>query len=102
MGPRQITASSSGAKKPMEISFTPYDVGGTITSPITPGLRSTPNIRGIEKPQTSASIAATRRPRLANATARLVVTDDFPTPPLPDDTASTRVRESVKGLARPS
>ena len=59
-----------------------------------------PSMRGIEKPHTSASTAATRRPRLASAIERLVVTDDLPTPPLPDDTARMRVRESVNGLIR--
>ena len=59
-----------------------------------------PSMRGIEKPHTSASTAATAWPRAASATARLVVTDDLPTPPLPDDTAITRVRESVNGLGR--
>ena len=44
-----------------------------------------PSMRGIEKPHTSASTAATRCPRSASATERLVVTDDLPTPPLPDD-----------------
>ena len=33
-------------------------------------------------------------PRCASATARLVVTDDLPTPPLPDAIASTRVLAS--------
>ena len=57
-----------------------------------------PSMRGIEKPHTSASTAATRWPRCASATARFVVTDDLPTPPLPDAIARTRVRESVKGF----
>ena len=43
-----------------------------------------PSMRGIEKPQTSASTTATLWPRWASATARFVVTDDLPTPPLPD------------------
>ena len=51
-----------------------------------------PSMRGIEKPHTSASTAATLCPRCASATARFVVTDDLPTPPLPDAIASTRVR----------
>ena len=59
-----------------------------------------PSMRGIEKPQTSASTAATLCPRCASATARFVVTDDLPTPPLPDAIASTRVRESVNGFVR--
>ena len=59
-----------------------------------------PSMRGIEKPHTSASTAATLWPRCASATARFVVTDDLPTPPLPDAIASTRVCESVNGLGR--
>ena len=80
------------------MSVTPLASGGTMTSSITVGGRSMPSMRGIEKPHTSASIAATLCPRSASATARLVVTDDLPTPPLPDAIASTRVRESMNGL----
>ena len=76
------------------MSVTPLASGGTITSSITVGGRSMPSMRGIEKPHTSASTAATAEPRCASATARLVVTDDLPTPPLPDAIASTRVFES--------
>ena len=61
-----------------------------------------PSIRGIEKPHTSASTAATRWPRCASAMERFVVTDDLPTPPLPDTIASTRVRVSVNGFTRGS
>ena len=39
----------------------------------------------------SASRIPTRRPDAANAAARLAVSDDLPTPPLPDATAITRV-----------
>ena len=95
-----MTAWSSRAKKPIEMSRTPWASGGMMTSSMRPGGAEMPSIRGIEKPHTSASTAATRRPRSASATARLVVTDDLPTPPLPDETASTRVRESVNGLTR--
>src|SRR6266550_2091153 len=45
----------------------------------------------------SASTTPTDRPRRARSTATLTVTDDFPTPPLPDATAYTRVRDP--GLA---
>ena len=41
----------------------------------------------------SASSTPTDRPRAAIAAARLTVTVDFPTPPLPDATAYTRVSE---------
>lgn len=50
-----------------------------------------PSMRGIEKPQMSASIRPTVMPRPASATARLAVTDDLPTPPLPEATRMTRV-----------
>jgi hypothetical protein len=50
-----------------------------------------PNILGIEKPQTSASITATSFPRFERATAKFVVTEDFPTPPLPEAIRRTRV-----------
>ena len=69
----------------------------------TTGGRRTPSMRGIEKPQTSASITATLLPRAARETARFVVTDDLPTPPLPEAMSSTRVRleGSAKGIVRP-
>ena len=51
----------------------------------------TPSIRGIEKPQMSASRTPTVRPRAASAAARFAVIDDLPTPPLPLPTAMTRV-----------
>ena len=51
----------------------------------------TPSMRGIEKPQMSASSTPTVRPRAASAAARFAVIDDLPTPPLPLPTAITRV-----------
>ena len=51
----------------------------------------TPSMRGIEKPQMSASSTPTVRPRAASAAARFAVIDDLPTPPLPLPTAMTRV-----------
>ena len=100
IGPRQMTAWSSPAKKPIEMSRTPLASGGTITSSMSAGGCWMPSIRGIEKPQTSASTAATRCPRWASAIERLVVIDDLPTPPLPDEIASTRVRASTNGFVR--
>ena len=100
IGPRQMTGWSSRAKKPIEMRRTPLASGGMITSSITTGGWSMPSMRGIEKPQTSASTAATFFPRCASATARFVVTDDLPTPPLPDAMAITRVAESVNGFTR--
>ena len=61
-----------------------------------------PSIRGTEKPQTSASTTAVRCPAAARATPRFTVTDDFPTPPLPEAISITRVVDvgSVKGMVR--
>src|SRR4029453_8299646 len=42
----------------------------------------------------SQSITATRCPWAARPAARLTVTEDLPTPPLPEATASTRVVDS--------
>src|SRR5205823_6802480 len=39
----------------------------------------------------SASSTPTVRPRAARAAARLTVTEDLPTPPFPDEMATTRV-----------
>ena len=52
----------------------------------------------------SASTTPTEWPRAARATARLAVTLDLPTPPLPDAISSGRVREPgwANGIARPS
>ena len=52
----------------------------------------------------SASTMPTEWPRAARATARLVVTLDLPTPPLPDEISSGRVREPgwANGIGRPS
>ena len=105
IGPRQMTGWSSLAKKPIEMQRTPpAPMGGTSIESMTAGGCSTPSMRGIEKPHTSASITATFLPRWASATARLVVTDDLPTPPLPDAMSSTRVvlAGSANGMARPS
>ena len=49
-----------------------------------------PSMRGMEKPQMSASMTPTANPRWARAAARLTVMEDLPTPPLPEATASTR------------
>lgn len=50
----------------------------------------------------SASTTPTLRPSAAIAAARLTVTDDLPTPPLPEATAYTRVSEPglAKGTSR--
>ena len=104
IGPRQMTGWSSAAKKPIEMQRTPWASGGTSIWSMTTGGCCTPSMRGIEKPHTSASTTATSRPRRASDTDRLVVTDDLPTPPLPEATSSTRVLlpGSANGIARPS
>ena len=48
-------------------------------------------MRGTEKPQMSASMTPTVIPRAAMAAARFTVTDDLPTPPLPEATIRTLV-----------
>ena len=50
-----------------------------------------PSMRGTEKPQMSASSTPTVKPVAASAAARLTVTDDLPTPPLPEAIMRTRV-----------
>ncbi len=82
---------------------TPHASGGKSIWSITTGSRSAPSMRGIEKPYTSASMTPTEWPRCASATARFVVTDDFPTPPLPDEMRRQRVRDSgsANGIALP-
>ena len=55
-----------------------------------------PSRRGTENPQMSASSTPTVSPRWARATARLTVTEDLPTPPLPEATARTR---AVSGMS---
>ncbi len=55
-----------------------------------------PSRRGTENPQMSASSTPTVSPRRAMATARLTVTELFPTPPLPEATAMTR---AVSGMS---
>ncbi len=48
-----------------------------------------PNMRGIEYPQTSASSTPAGRPSALSAAARLAVSVDLPTPPLPEPTHTT-------------
>src|SRR5690606_11163537 len=76
--------------------------GGMINCSITTGGWSIPNMRGMEKPQMSASMTPTDEPARASDTARLVVTDDLPTPPLTEETAMTRVREPDSPTAGPA
>ena len=94
IGPRQMTGWSSGTKYPMERHLTPWADVGTTMSPMTTGSWSAPSILGTEKPYTSASSSPTRWPARASAMARLTVTVDLPTPPLPDETPITRVEAS--------
>ena len=70
---------------------TPKATGGIIFLSRTVGSASMPSMPGIEKPYTSASRIATSWPALTSETARLTVTEDLPTPPLPDVIPMTRV-----------
>ena len=73
----------------IEMTFTSWAIGGRIIDSTWVGRLVVPIIRGMESPWMSASSTPTDRPREAIAAARLTVTDDFPTPPLPDATAYT-------------
>src|SRR5947209_7467441 len=97
--PRHMIASSSpSARKPIDTTFSCPEPTGLVTGIIdhasvvpSASMRpSRPSMRGTEKPQMSASSNPTVRPRAARAAARFTVTDDLPTPPLPDATATTR------------
>ena len=76
------------------------DVFGWILPSAPPRRPSTPSMRGTLKPQMSASSTPTVRPRAASAAARLTVTDDLPTPPLPLAIGRTRVSSPAPRSAR--
>ena len=86
MGPRKATGwvTPPGLKASIEIMRTPKAIGGMIMPSTIFGCAAVPSMRGIEWPYMSASTSPTARPMSAIATARFAVTDDFPTPPLPD------------------
>ena len=94
-----MIACSSSARNPIDRTRTVPDPMERSSGTIFPALASTspsmPIRRGTEKPQMSASRIPTTRPREANATARLTVTDDLPTPPLPEAMARTRVEVAI-------
>ena len=89
-----MMACSSSARNPIDSTRSVPAPTARSRGTILPALASTspsmPSSRGTEKPQMSASRTPTTRPRAASATARFTVTDDLPTPPLPDAMASTR------------
>ena len=95
-----MMADSSSARNPIDTTLSrPGPTGfsrGTIFLPSAVSSPCIPSRRGTEKPQMSASRRPTTSPRWASATARLTVTDDLPTPPLPEDTARTR---AVAGMS---
>ena len=91
-----MIASSSPERNPIETIFTRPEPTtrscGTIF--LSPNLRVGLRHRAcaaLEKPQMSASNMPTAAPSRASATARLTLTEDFPTPPLPETMPSTRV-----------
>ncbi len=93
MGPRQATAASSSFNiRLLETIRIPNGVTAgkiPISPPRKPPLGS-PNIFGILAPVMSASRMPTFWPLRDSSTASIAVTDDFPTPPLPLITESTR------------
>src|SRR6266545_5007713 len=102
IGPRHGTGSLPFVNIPTEMTFTPCADGGMIISSTWVGRPVTPSMRGTEWPYMSASSTPTFCPAAASAAARLTVTEDFPTPPLPLATAYTRVSEEslANGISR--
>ena len=91
-GPARSPAVSSSTKKPIDRQRTPWATGGTTRSPMIDGVASTPEHPGHREPvDVGVEDPDVVCPRAARATARFTVTDDLPTPPLPDEIASTRV-----------
>ena len=92
--PRHMMAFSSSARNPIDNTRTRPSPTLRSSGTIFPWRASTspsmPRSLGTEKPQMSASRIPTVSPREARATARFTVTEDLPTPPFPDATASTR------------
>src|SRR4051812_21370689 len=104
MGPRQVMAwSGSERKNSIEMARTPpwASRGMILRSPDTMGRPCTPSIRGIEYPHTSASMAAAVLPSAWRAAARLAVTVDLPTPPLPEPTQITFLTAASAPCGRP-
>ena len=93
MGPRHTTGVLPSVNWAIEMTFTSWAIGGRIIDSTWVGRSVVPIIRGMEWPWMSASSTPTDSPRVAIAAAKLTVTLDFPTPPLPDATAYTRVSE---------
>ncbi len=101
MRPRHMSAvPSSSTNIPVDTTFnSPSPTRrslGMIFGLSLPSTRSAsrrsgiPNMRGMEKPQISASRTPTVLPDAASAAARFTVTEDLPTPPLPLAMARTR------------
>ena len=90
-GPRQTTGSVVSSKSAlMEITLMPVlETTGVISSSVPVALLLMPNACGIDGPVISASKIATLYPSLCVATASMDVTEDLPTPPLPDTTPIT-------------
>ncbi len=90
-----IDTTLSSPASPAPSTFGTSIVWGVILPSVPPRRPSTPSMRGTLKPQMSASRTPTVSPLDASAAARLTVTDDLPTPPLPLATAITRVVEGT-------
>ena len=74
--------------------------GGVGKSSVTTNLAVSLAARGHAVAAVDADVWGFSMPRMLGISAPPGLIDDLPTPPLPDDTASTRVRESVNGLGR--
>ncbi len=101
-------SSSAPSMEPMETTLrspprspTGFRSGVMRTLPVASSLSAStrsvnPSSRGIENPPMSASSTPTVSPRLAMAIARWAVTEDLPTPPFPEEMATTR---AVAGMS---
>ena len=100
VGASQVSgAESDGSRRSIDITFTPSALRGGSTPPArtTSFPPRTPSIFAIVGPLRSASSTPTCRPSNAKQAARFAVTEDLPTPPLPDTIATiarTRLRRS--------
>ena len=102
IGPRSTAGVSSPVNMPIDIVLTPCRSAGiTLPSGVAAGgwPVGMPSMPGILGPRTSASTSPTRAPRCCSTSARLTLTVDFPTPPLPLPMATIwRIPGSFSGL----
>src|SRR5439155_1249315 len=94
-------AEADGSSRSIDITLTPSDVRGGSTPPDAKTRRwpRTPSIFAIVGPLRSASRTPTRKPPSARQQARFAVSDDLPTPPLPETIATTAWTAARRSLS---